>query len=106
MPALVLPGAEPTGEQPVAIAPSAAVAEEPVDYAEAVEVALRDVPRPGPIAPAPVENKGPLMTVEAALDQIGEAVLADFKKQFNGKPTQMRHIDAKDRIFEKEKESE
>ena len=46
------------------------------------------------------------MTVEAALDRIGEAVLADFKKQFNGKPTEMRHIDAKDRIFENEKESE
>ena len=106
-----VPGAEPAGKASVAAAPTAAIAEEPVDYPEAEELAVPDAPMPTPRsgsrsnAPAPVENQAPLMTVEAALDRIGEAVLADFKKQFNGKPTEMRHIDAKDRIFENEKES-
>lgn len=104
----MVPGAEPAVTQPVATAPTA-VAEETVDYAEVLEVAVPDAPMPMPIprskAPAPVENQAPLMTVEAALDRIGEAVLVDLKKQFNGKPTEMRHIDAKDRIFENEKES-
>ncbi len=45
------------------------------------------------------------MTVEAALDRIGEAVLKNFKEQFNGKPSEMRHIDQKDRIFESENQS-
>lgn len=102
----MVPGAEPAGRESVATA-TTAVAEEPVDYTEAVEVAVPDAPKPRPksIAPAPVENQAPLMTVEAALDRIGGAVLADLKKQFNGKPTEMRHIDGKDRIFENEEES-
>lgn len=109
LPALVVPGAEPVGKASVAAVPTAAIAEEPADYPEAVELAVPDAPMPMPRsrsnAPAPVENQAPLMTVEAALDRIGEAVLVDLKKQFNGKPTEMRHIDAKDRIFENEKES-
>ncbi|MGB0185252.1 MAG: hypothetical protein ACPF9Q_07435, partial [Opitutales bacterium] len=78
LPALLVPGAEPAGKASVAAAPTAAIAEEPVDYPEAEELAVPDAPMPMPTprsrsnAPAPVENQAPLMTVEAALDRIGE----------------------------------
>jgi hypothetical protein len=104
LPALVIPGANPTGAQPLATAP-VAVAEEPYDYGKAEQAAVPDAPKPRSSTVAVEENDAPLMAVEAALDRIGETVLVDFKKQFNGKPTEMRHIDAKDRIFKNEEGS-
>lgn len=100
----MVPGVEPAEEKEFKEA-TIAIAEEPVDYAEAAEVAVSDAPKRGSGAMAPVENQAPLMSVEAALERVGEAVLTDFKKRFNGKPTEMRHVDAKDRIFENEKQS-
>ncbi|CAI8278437.1 MAG: Uncharacterised protein [Opitutia bacterium UBA7350] len=64
-----------------------------------------------PETPKPTEelqvevSPTPLISVESAIEQVGEAVLADLKAHFNGKPTEMRSIDNKDRIFKDEMQS-
>ena len=105
MPPLVIPGAEPILKQarrdePVAVVEEASVYEDSEPEAPSSVAPAVKVP-----PPAPDKDQEPLMTVEAAVDRIGTAILAEFKKQFNGKPTEMRHLDAKDQIFEGENES-
>ena len=104
-PPLVIPGVEPKSKQLRRDEP-VAVAEEPVVYQDSeAEAPTAVAPEVNGPPSAPDEHQAPLMTVEAAMDRIGTAVLAEFKKQFNGKPTEMRHLNAKDRIFERENES-
>lgn len=87
-------------------APSVALAEEPADYGGESHMELPDAPEPQLSVPSLVApNEAPLMTVEVAVGRIGEVVLNHFKEQFNGKPSEMRHIDDKDRIFENESQS-
>jgi hypothetical protein len=40
-----------------------------------------------------------LVSTESALKHLGEAVLSTLEKEFNGKPSEMRALDNKDRIF-------
>lgn len=105
MPPLVIPGVEPKPKQvhrdePVAVAEAPAVYKD--SEAEAPTSVAPEVKGP---SSATDEHQAPLMSMEAAMDRVGTAVLAEFKKQFNGKPTEMRHLNAKDRIFERENES-
>jgi hypothetical protein len=40
-----------------------------------------------------------LISADDALNHLGEAVLSTLEKEFNGKPSEVRALDNKDRIF-------
>lgn len=83
-------------------AESLVVKEAPIEYAELGDVDESVALEPLEAAPIPEVNQAPLLPMEAAVERIGKAVLDHFKEQFNGKPSGMRHVDTKDRIFENE----
>lgn len=82
-----------------------AVLEDSLEYSARAPSAVPELPEQSEEAPQPELDQAPLISVKTAMEQIDETVLNCLKEQFNGKPTQMRYADAKDRIFQNEKQS-